>query len=210
MAKAFKSIILLIVLVISISACTTTKVISSWKADYIPDNVMDKVIVLGIMGNREQIDQNEQAMVQHLKNEGINAATATSVFGPKGFKGLSEDEITEKLRGSEFTSIMMLSLLDKEREKNYFPGSRYTVPRVVGYSRYYRRYLVVNDYVYTPGYYTSSTNYILEAEIYSIDDGELVYSAQTRSYDPANIHALAESFAKSIVSELNEKGIIRK
>lgn len=149
-------------------------------------------------------------MANALSKAGVNAVTATGIFGPKGFRGFSEDQITGKLRGSNFTSVMIVSLIDKEKESNYVPGSLYYTPRIIGYSRYFRRYLVVYDRIYTPGYYTTNTNYVLQADIYTVnDEGELVYSAQTRSYDPASAVSLGESFSRAIVEELKAKGIIR-
>jgi len=157
-----------------------------------------------------QKDEVEQAMANQLNSSGVNAGTATSLFGPKGFRGMSEEQITNKLKGSGFTSVMIVSLVDKEKEKNYIRGTRYSAPRIVGYSRYYRRYIVVYDQIYTPGYYATNTNYVLEADIYTVnDDDQLVYSAQTRSYDPGSARALGESFARAIVDELKTKGIIK-
>jgi len=192
------------------TSCSSTKVLSSWSLNPPPVGAMDKVLVLGVMQNMQQKDEVEQAMVNQLNRSEVNAGTATSLFGPKGFRGMSEEQITDKLRGSNFTSVMIVSLVDKEKEKNYVRGMRYSAPRVVGYSRYYRRYIVVYDQIYTPGYYATNTNYVLEADIYTVnDDDQLVYSAQTRSYDPRNARALGESFAKAIVDELKTKGIIK-
>lgn len=206
-----KTFFYLFMALLFMTSCQTTKVISSWNLEPIPSGSMKKVLVLGIMPDREDRDQIEKTMASELRKEGIDANTATSVFGPKGFRGLSEEQITEKLKGSSYTSVMMVSLQDKEKERNYTPGSRYTSPRVVGYSRYYRRYLYIYDYIYTPGYYTVSTNYVLEADLYTVnDDDELVYSAQTRSYDPSSAKALAEGFSKAIIAEMKEKGIIAK
>ncbi|MGL5919408.1 MAG: hypothetical protein ACRCZQ_02760, partial [Bacteroidales bacterium] len=64
--------------------------------------------------------------------------------------------------------------------------------------------------MYTPGYYSTSTNYVLEADLYSVnDDDALIYSAQTKSYDPANSRDLGTSFAKSIVQEMKTRGLIK-
>lgn len=202
--------IALAIVLISAASCSSTKVLSSWSLSTPPAGVMDKVLVVGVMQDMQQKDNIEQAMADALGRAGVNAATATALFGPKGFRGSSEDQITAKLRGSNFTSVMIVSLIDKEKESRYVPGSRYYAPRIIGYSRYFRRYLVVYDQMYTPGYYATSTNYVLEADIYTVnDDDQLVYSAQTKSYDPASAGALAGSFSGAIVEELKTKGIIR-
>lgn len=194
---------------ILLGSCASTKVISSWSLETVPSGTMKKVLVLAVMNNRQNKEVIERTMADELNKVGIIANTATNEFSPKGFSGLTEEQITEKLRGSDYSSVMIISLQDKETEDNYTPGSYYSTPRIVGYSRYYRRYLVVYDQMYTPGYYTVSTNYILEADIYTVNDGdELIYSAQTKSYDPNSVSSLAQSFSKSIIKELQEKSII--
>lgn len=190
------------------TTCDSTKVVSSWGIDNPPQGSMNKVLVIGMMGNRVLKDHTEMEMVRQLNTDNVDAATSTSVFGPKGFNGLTEEQITNKLKDSDFTSVMIVSLFDKEKEKNYTPGNTYTTPRIAGYSRYYKRYIVVYDKVYTPGYYTTSTNYILNADIYAIDNDTLLYSAQTESHNPNTLQALAESFAKAISKELKVKGLI--
>lgn len=193
-----------------LASCNTTHIISSWSSETPPANIMSKVLILGIMQNRQDNDNIENEMVSELRLNGINAVAATSIFGPKRFKGLNEEQITEKLKGSDFSSVMIVFLVDKEKEKNYTPGNSYATPRIVGYSRYYRRYIVRYDQMYTPGYYSTSTNYVLEADLYSVnDDDALIYSAQTKSYDPTNSRDLGISFAKSIVQEMKTRGLIK-
>lgn len=200
----------LFLLIVLTTSCHSIQVLSSWSLDPPPEGVLNKVLVLGIMSNRVERENIEVSMMNELQKAGISAATATNLFGPKGFKGLTEEQITIKLKGSAFTSVMIVSLVDKEKEKSYIPGSSYASPRVVGYSRYYRRYIVSYDRMYTPGYYKTNTNYVLEADIYTVnDDDALVYSAQTKSYDPHDSKSLADNFARSIVNELKIKGLIR-
>lgn len=203
-------IIPILLIILFLSSCQTTHILSSWSSEKPPADVMNKVLILGVMQNRQDNDNIENEMVNEMRLNGIDAVAANNLFGPKRFKGLSEEQITEKLRGSDFTSVMIVFLVDKEKEKNYTPGNSYSSPRVVGYSRYYRRYIVRYDHMYTPGYYSTSTNYVLEADLYTVnDDDALIYSAQTKSYDPSDSRDLGLSFAKSIVQEMKLRGLIK-
>ncbi len=199
---------LLFVFIISIiTSCTSTEVISSWSISNPPTNAMKKILVVGVMANRETKDQIEQAMTGALNKEGVIANTSMNVFGPKRFRDMQESEITSTLKGSDYTAIMIVSLVNKEKQVQYVPGTYYAYP-YADYSLYYRRYWYVYDQMYTPGYYESTTNWVLEADIYTINGDELIYSTQTRSYDPENAKDLAVSFANSIVNELKTKKMI--
>jgi hypothetical protein len=199
---------LLFVIVIFIAvSCSSTQVISSWSISNPPSNAMKKVLVVGVMANRETKDQIEQAMTAALNKDGVAANTAMSVFGPKSFKDMQESEITSTLKGSDYTSIMLVSLVNKEKQVQYVPGTYYAYP-YASYPLYYRRYWYMHDQMYTPGYYETTTNWVLEADIYTINGDELIYSTQTKSYDPENARDLSESFTQSIINELREKKMI--
>jgi len=177
-----KNIMLLPALLLLILAgCNTTQVTSSWSLPNAPVNVMQKVLVVGVMSDREERVKTEEAMVSELRKAGINAGSAFQLFGPKGFNGTTEEEISNQLDGSDYTSVMIVSLINKDKELRYVPGTYYSRPYYNPYyggRRYYRRYWALYDNMYTPGYYTTTTNYVLEAEIYTVnDDDQLVYSA---------------------------------
>lgn len=194
-----------------ISSCNSTKIISSWSASNPPSYSLNKMLVLAVMTDREVLDKTEHAMVAELRANGVNAYSAFDLFGPKRFNGLTETEIFSRLKDSDYTSVMIVSLLDKDKETRYVPGSYYYPPYYPGYMHFYRRYWNIYGSVYTPGYYTTTTKYILGADIYTLndDDDDLIYSAQTRSYNPTNIQGLAKSFSQSIVQGLREKGVLK-
>lgn len=172
------------------------------------------MLIVSVMTDREVMDKTEHAMVGELKTHSINAVSSLDLFGPKRFKGLTEDQVVETLKDSGYTSVMLVSLLDKEKELRYVPGTAYYQPYYPtyypGYMHFYNRYSAIYGSIYTPGYYTTTTKYILEADIYALNDGHdaLIYSAQTRTEDPGSAQDLAETFAKSIVDELHQKGLV--
>jgi hypothetical protein len=191
-------------------SCSNTKMISSWKAPEVHKQDLNKMLVLGMMGNknRELRENLELAVIQELQTNGISATPASNVFGPNGFKGLSEEQVSQKVKKEGFTSVMIVSLIDRERERVYNEGMVYPQPVFVGYTRYYRRYMYVYDLVYSPGYYSTATNYVLQGEIYSVEGNQLLYSGQTKSYNPNTKAALAKEFSKTIVKDMAEKGLL--
>ncbi len=62
--------------------------------------------------------------------------------------------------------------------------------------------------MYTSGYYETTTNWVLEADIYTIHSDELIYSTQPRGYEPNNAGTLADEFTSAIVAELKTKRMI--
>lgn len=188
------------------SSCKSTEVLSSWHAKDIPSNCMSKVLVVSIMQSVEIKDRIEAEMVRQLSmNSGVKASVASDFFGPDGLNGFTEKEIVSKLEGSGYTSVMIISLLDRDKEEVYNPGFVYGIPDF----GFYNRYTFIYDEVFTPGYYSTITNYVLMAEVYSIEKNTPIYSNHLAVYDPENKQSLASDFSKATIEDLRKQRLIR-
>ena len=198
--------------VFTIISCNSTQVISSYKDDKVTAKDYKKILVLGIFQQKERSlrQEAETKLVNRLKDEGYNAVSAMDDFGPKAFEKVSEDQLAANLKSSGYDAVITTALLDKTKEENYQPGTSRLQPVGVFYNRFGRYYSTVYDRVYQPGYYTTSTDYFLESNLYDIKSGDLIYSIQTKSYDPSSATSLASDNSKRIVQDLKEKGVFVK
>lgn len=193
-------------------SCTSSQVISSYKDEKAPVKDYKKILVLGIFQQKDRgvKQETEMQLADRLKDLGYNAVTAMDEYGPKEFEKVPEEQVAEKLRSSGFDAVITTALLDKKNAQNYQQGTVRYQPVGVRYDRFGRYYSTVYDRVYDPGYYTTSTDYILETNLYDIASGNLVYSGQTKSFDPASSAALANDNSKRIVQDLKTKGVLTK
>ncbi|HVI47904.1 MAG TPA: hypothetical protein VM802_23755 [Chitinophaga sp.] len=191
-------------------SCSSTQLVTSWKAPDATVRKFNKILVAGLMGakDRELRENVEAAMVQNLKAKGINAISAYTTYGPKAFEGLTDKEAAKKISADGFDGAFTIALLDRSKERNYTPGSVYYTPYATYYSRYWHHYFTLYDRIYNPGYYTTSTNYILEANFFNLGNDELEYSAQTKSFDPSSTKSLAGDFTKTLIDDMIKKGVI--
>jgi hypothetical protein len=195
-----------------IIACSSTKLISSWSLPGATAHKYNKVLVIGLTGakDREIRESVENAVAKKINEYNINDITATSKYGPRTFQNISDEDAAKLVKDDGFDGIIMLALLDKNQEENYTPGKISRTPYAIVRSRWTRNYRVLYDRVYTPGYYTTSTSYELEANFYDADKNELQYSAQARSFDPGSAATLSSDFSKAIIDDMVNKGLIVK
>ena len=200
------------VAVFTIISCNSTQVISSYKDEKVAAKDYKKILVLGIFQQKERSlrQEAETQLVNRLKGEGYNAVSAMDNFGPKAFEKISEDQLAANLKSSGYDAVITTALLDKTKEENYQPGTSRLQPIGVYYNRFGRYYSTVYDRVYTPGYYTTSTDYFLESNLYDIKTGDLIYSIQTKSYDPSSATSLASDNSKKVVQDLKDKAVLVK
>jgi hypothetical protein len=207
-----KRVLFLSLVVGMLFSCSSTHLITSWKAPDASAHKFSKVLVGAVMGGQyiELRANVENALVQSLKAKGVNAFSSYELYGPKAFEGMSQKDAAAKIEQDGFDGAFTVVLLDRTKERNYVPGNLYYSPYYMGYGRYWSHYYMMYDRVYTPGYYTTSTNYILEANFYNlIGDGDaLEYSAQTQSFDPSSIQRLAQEFSKTVVDDMMAKGLL--
>ncbi|MEO7044144.1 MAG: hypothetical protein ABI091_02470 [Ferruginibacter sp.] len=206
--KLIKSIIP--VLLLFLLSCNTTKVTSSWQADDAVNNNFNKIIVYGIFNQKDRTMREtvENEMVAQLNSLGYNAVSALAQYGPKAFAKVKEDDIANELKSSGFDAVITTTLLDKSKQKNYTPGNVSYTP--IGVRRFGRYYSTVYDRVYQPGYYTTSTNYFLESNLYDLNNSELKYSVQSKAFDPSSSASLAYDYSKKIVKDMQKKKILKK
>lgn len=199
------------ILIILLTSCSSTHLTSSWKAPDATAQKYNKILVLGMAGSKDRDirESMENAMVQKLKDVNINANSATDIYGPKTFENMTEKEAIDMVDTKGFDGIIILSLLDQDQESNYTPGYISRTPYAVLRSHWYPYYRVLYDRTYTPGYYTTTTNYTLEANLYSTR-GKLQYSAQAKSFDPNNAESLSNDFSKALINDMMQKAVIIK
>src|SRR6476620_7095396 len=135
--------LLMLAAITLLSACSSTKVTSSWKSPDISGQTlsMKKIMVAALLPDRNRDLQKsmERQLVDELQSKGIQAVSAYETYGPK-YLPQDEHKAVNKLRESGVDGFLTIVLLDKNKEQNYNPGYSQFGP--VGYYRnwygYYR------------------------------------------------------------------------
>lgn len=190
------------------NSCTSTKIISSWANPSGQFGQYQKVLVIGLMGSkdRELREEIENSMVRTLSSHGINAGSAYAEYGPKAFDGLSEKEAIKKIRDKGYDGTFTVALLDRKKQRTYYPPSVGYFPQTY---RFWGHYRTLYARIYEPGYYTVSTNFMLEANFYKLGSDELLYSLQTKTSAPNSPQSLATEFSEVLINDMRSKGLVK-
>lgn len=194
------------------SGCNSTQVISSWKVPDASLRSYNKILVIGLMDAKERgLRENiESRLVTTFTSQGISAGSSIAEYGPKAFVGLSEQESLDKITNSGYDGAFIVVLLDKSKERTYNPGNMYYTPYFGYYGRFWPYYNTLYGRVWEPGYYTTSTNYIIEANFYDLKNDKLEYSAQTKSFNPSSSSSLAAELSEKLLQDMMNQNIIQK
>jgi hypothetical protein len=187
-----------------ISGCSSTSLVGSW-IDPEVTSIEGKSIAIFCLTPRLGVrDKVETQMADLLQSKGVNASRSLDFITP----GKMDQEIIAKiLQQNNITAVIIISLLDKEKETYYVPGSTAYAPTYYG-RPYYGYYGAVYSNVYDPGYYQTTTSYFIECNAYRLSDGKLAYSSQSKAVDPSSVDKFAYDYSRTLVADLEKKGVL--
>lgn len=206
-----KRLFLLPLLAFAIS-CQPSKITSSWAARDITPKKYNKILVLGVLTDNDLELQSkmENHMADDLKALGFNSIAANKVFPPGTIVKGDSARAKAAIEGKGFDGILTIVLLNKEKEQVYVPGSTHDNEYYNRYGRFDRYMTEVSDKIIMPGYYAEQTKYIWENNFYDLSSRQLIYSAQTSTFDIASKTTLAHTYGLLMVQSLINKKIILK
>lgn len=191
--------------------CSSSRITSSWKSDKVQPQNFTKIIVLGLIreNDRHLRESMEQQLVTGLRNLGYDATCSCDEYNPKSFENMTEEQALAKLKNSGVDAVMTIVLLDKTRERYYVPGRVQYTPYRMYYNRFWGYSRTMYGRIYTEGYYTEDTKYFWETNLYALQDNELIYSAQSQSFDPASSVKMGEEHAVMLTKDMLKKKVLR-
>jgi len=202
------------IILLLISSCSTSTLITySWTN---PETEAAKqyIFVAAITEDRAAKSTVEDQMAYELQALGIESTTSLSVFQPGMIKKDLDDKqrelMLEKIREEGCDGIITITLLKESSEARYVPGSPHVMPAIRygfygGFNTYYNYY---HPIVSSPGYYTQDKQYFLETNFYDPQTKDLLWTAQTETYNPTNLDSFAEEFTQVILAKLKNEGLI--
>ena len=203
-------ILAVVFLLVTIGCSTSTRITTSWTAPEHPARAYQKIMVLGLMGANDRLfrEQMENHLAGDLRDLGYEAVTATTEYGPKAFQNLKREEALRQLYDNGIDAVLTIVLLDKQRERYYLPGRVYYSPYAMYHNRFWRYYTTMYDRVYSEGYYVEDTKYFWESNLFEVVRDKLVYSARTKSFDPASANMQAHENGLLLIKDMLKKKVI--
>ncbi len=198
------------IIILVLSGCSSVKITHSWESTVARQKEYGKIIVVALVkeNDRNLREKMEDHLADDLTNLGYNAVSSLKEIGPKSFEGNTEEEALSKLEGSGADAVITIVLLDKEKERKYVPATVIYSPYYNYHRRFWGYYTVINNRIYEPGYYSEQTNYFWESNLYDLKSKELVYSVQTKSFDPGTTESMGHKYGKLIAKDMVKHGLL--
>jgi hypothetical protein len=185
-------------------SCSSTQITSSWRNKNVPSTNYQKIMVVALIpdNQRNVLQAMENSMVDQLRRKGYNAVSSFQEFGPKAFQGMTEQQALSKVKSDNADAMVTISQTNHSRSRTYVPGTIYPSPWGWGWGW--------GGGYYSPGYVRNDVRYAWETNFYDIPSDKVLYSVQSRSFDPSSAYDLAEDYSRQIVRDMRDKGVLLK
>ena len=210
MKKYSKSILLVLFVALIAVGCASTKIIGSWKnAD--STKAYSKIMIVGLSSNMVAKTNVEAQMAKVLGAQGVKAMGAGNIFSPEvKITDEMKQQVSAKLKSEGYDGLLTLAVISVDKETSYVPGTTYAPYAYPGYSSYWGYYGYYAPQVYSPGYYVDSKVYNIEANLYDVESGKLMWSARSESTDPSSLDSFSRQYSEVVVFQLQKDKMLKK
>ena len=187
-----------------LASCSSTHITSSWKNDRVPPAHYNKIMVLAMVPDNQRNIRKamEESMVDQLRRNGYPAVSALAEFGPKAFEGMAEAASVAKAKADGADGLLTISQTNHSRTREYVPGTIYPSPWGWGWGW--------GGGYSSPGYIRSGSRFAWETNFYDVASDRVLYSVQSKSFDPSSANELAGSYSRQIVRDMKKKDVFLK
>lgn len=204
--------IVVVLLGVFIQSCgTTTMITESWRKNHATANGYQNIFVAAITSNVSAKQAVENGLQQQLQEKGLSVEKSIDVFPPdfSNQTGQNKELILSKIRGTNADGILTIALLRQETESHYHPGTYWDPGLRFGYyNSFWNYYSNWYPSVYDPGYYDQTKVYYIETNLYNAKTEELIWAAQSKTYDPVNIDSFLKGYIAAIRAQMIKDGLI--
>jgi hypothetical protein len=189
--------------IVLLAGCASTTIEKSWKdpnASVTRSNE-NKCLVLAMVKDESSRRVIEDELVKRFNNR---AVVSYSILTADMMKVIKEESLRNILERDNFTHILMMRLVDVEKETSYVQGS--SVGFYGGYGMYYG---YGAGYYSNPGYYTTDKNYTVETTVYSINPDKLLWTGTTKTVNPSKMDKAVSEIADALTNKMVSDGFLK-
>ena len=194
-----KNLLRLTPVILLLTSCASTKVISSWKLPETGPLQFERIMAMVLVQDASVRRSGEAELVQQIRR--ANAVPSYSVLNEEQLA--NEAQVKRAVSESGVDGIVVMRPVYNEQETNYVPGS-YPMP----YYSFYGYWGWAYPLAYSPGYYQTDRLVGVETNIYDISNEKLVWSGLTQTTNPTDVRKLVAETAQKVRSEMRKYGFL--
>ncbi len=219
----------LLVIMILITGCSPSmRITGSWiDKEKLGKGNFNKTFLMVLTSDRGAQQTIENAQANAATAEGLTTIKSHEAFGPNFLaRNPTPEEISNRIRELGCDLIFTSALVDVKSTTRYVPGSMHQVGGFRGGRMHggmhmgmhggmgmgmgmggFGGYMGSAAFIYQPGYYATDHTYFIESNLYDAFSGEILWSVQSKAYNPTKIDRVARTYSALLFERLRKEGI---
>jgi hypothetical protein len=181
--------------------------------DKIQGKSYSSIFVIVMTDNLEARALLENNLASLAQEKGYKVVKSMDVMPPrlKDAAMPSKEDIIKKVKESNADAVFVASLLKKEEDVRYTPGTTaYSMsPYNTWNGNFFGYYSHWYPTVYNEGYYTKEKNYFMQSNLYDVATEEIMWSVQSTVFDPSSLTKFSKAYTSQLIKQLKEEGLLK-
>lgn len=199
------------------SCSSSQRITTSWVNPERPQKKYSTVFVAALIQNNQLKYAIEGDLGAAAKSKGFNVVRGYEIFPPNFNKENMRDRdlVLKLIRDKGCDVILSVAIIDQKSETRYVQsGISVGYVPYSGYGPYgtygsfgtgfYGYYNYWSPTLYTPGYYTTDKTYFIEANAYDAETQQLIWSVQSKAYNPSGIEKSSKEYTALLVEQFEK------
>ena len=196
-----------VLILLSISACSSTTLVTRWNDANYTGPQFNNVLVIGVIKDDIKRRYYEDEMVKIIRANGGQAVAGYTYIHDLGTVD-DKAKIIAVVKQAGVDSVLITILEAVDKEQRVVPARVDYVPTMGGYG-YYGYYRSSYRTVYQPAYTVTDTIVRLETRLYDAETEKMVWGGMTESFNPDSIDEIIKETADVIGSDMRQHGLIK-
>ena len=194
--------------------CATTQIVSQWTDPQYKAGPLKKVLVF-IAAKDDAVRRSAEDEAVRALAGGTKGVASYTLYPDQGqINKANEAAIRSRLEKEGFDGALVVRLQTVDKETVYVPPQTYGTMAPAGpvpYGSFYGYTGYAYAYTYTtPGYTYQETKYLIEAMVYRVPQGNMIWTATTESVNPDSRAQVSQDVRRVLLEELVRDGIVAK
>lgn len=203
---------LLLLPALAICCSPSTVITATWKNTVAQTHPYSRIIVAALTNNTIAKETVENDIAIAL-GASVEVLKSISEF-PPDISNSDTDKVTilNNVKNKNIDAILTISLVNKETDTRYVPG-RVPYDPISGYAYYdsfWGYYSHWYPSAFNQGYYIEDKVYFIETNLYDVKSEKLIWSAQSKTYNPSDLKTFSKEYSTLIAKKLKQDGLIKQ
>ena len=193
------------VLLMILTACSTTKLSGTWQDENISGKKFQKLLIIGAARQQNVRELFENEFVRQFEDHGIKAIPSYTLISTE--KMLDKETIVSHIAKNGIDAVLITRMTGSKGERETETGNTYRVPYAY-YNQMHEYYKKGLESTQESSPVTTHKVIILETNIYNAETEKLAWATASDVYVQDATYKLTKDFIKVIVNKLVSDKVI--